>query len=1042
MEQSFASITSDILNYNKNILELLNKLETITTSTQQNVSVAFSDGNTDVLYNIPSIGYLISEIQRLDISLKSIYAMNGNDSYIQTSNSNTFRKIILVNLNTEPKNIGSLNQISTFVKSNNSFFDGLLDPLLSVNISLKDKIGTAIRKVLVRRYIIDFDKDSNGEFTVASNNAISSFDSLYKSKNNIGYSDFINWYKTIGGVYNPNEPYYDENMLDISPNRLLYNGYFSVKQIEVDDINKKVWYFLDKLTYYNNIDNSTLTLKIDDELLLNKEFSNSRYKVVEISYANSLPMVRFQQIEGIEEIPVLTSALKINSIVDYTQNVNVSIGYDERCIIFVKAFDTNSNILSSDWSLGTGFYTSDLNLLSDDSENGKNMNIFYSETVNDYSKVLSDLVSRKKPVALGVKPNAPILTTDNFKVVQINKHITDSIDIRELNNKYSYQKQLQSEIKQLSVTINDKKKSDNVSVADISKIINLRDAKNLTYQTVIGETLNISKTISKLDPPIYHVRGFWNFPNIIKEQEIVKFEIQYKSISSDLSENTNLTIKLDSANAVYSNWTTVNSDVRKRVYDKSNNTFTWQIQDVSDADTPNINQLDIPIKKGETLLIRIRSISEVGYPDSILESDWSNIIEVKFPDNLSNVLDDSEFILKAASQEELVVNMKNELNDVITHVDNSVVIGNTTFYHTPDKILSGFKDMNSIDMSLFDYLKQLTNEITSLKEQINKTLGILTISIFRGNVETIINSDVENTFTIECEDYLTKYVGDANGKSGRIYDNTIYTIKDFSLRIKNSSADSPLSLLTTRSNTYNSFYSPDVPQNFWVNERDELQFVNSSGKTNCQINNQFLWQVNYVEQTETTTVRTASDIKNDFISMNNNSLVDVLSSTEYNLGYNTNTLLSFNSYNNSLIDYEKWSEKTPSIVSNNKLLTTIHPVVQNLEYLIDRSSEMNKIVKPQDYITIPINIYFKMNSINPDSGDGANYDYVNLNSLTTSVRHVKRVKFYLENKAENKAFIFTIKFNINRNKVSVGRFISEPSLYQPSGDVFAIGKNN
>lgn len=1040
MEQSFASITSDIINYNKNILELLNKLETITNSAQSSVSVSFSDGKTDILYNIPTIGYLTSEIQRLDSSLKSIYSIDGNESYIQTSNSNLFRKIILVNLNKEPKNISSLNQITSFVKSNNSFFDGLLDPLLSVSISLKDKIGTEIRKVLVRRYIIDFDKDVNGNYTTAATNAISSFDSFYKSKVNIGYNDFINWYKTIGGVYNPNEPYYDETLLDVSPNRLLYNGYFSVKQVQVDDINKKIWYYLDKLSYYNNIDGSTLTLKVDDELLLNKEFSNSRYKVVEISYANTLPMVRFQQVEGIEEIPVLTSALKINSVIDYTQTVNVSIGYDERCIIFIKAFDTNSNILSSDWSLGTGFYTNDLNLTSGDSENGKNMTIFYSETVNDYGKVLSDLVSRKKPVALGVKPNAPILTDTNFKVVQINKHVTDSVDIKELNKKYSYQKQLQSEIKQLTTTINDRKKIDGVGTADISKIINLRDAKNLTYQTVIGETLNISKTISKIDAPIYHVRGFWNFPSIIKEQEIVKFQIQYKSISSDLSENTNLTIKLDDSNAIYSNWTTINSDVRKRIYNKSANTFTWEIQDVSDADTPNINQLDIPIKKGETLLIRIKSISEVGFPDSILESDWSNTIEVKFPDNLSNVLDDSEFILKAATQEELVVNMKNELQEVITHVDDGVTIGNTVFLHKTDKILSGFKDANSIDMSLFDFLKQLTNEIATLKEQINKTLGILTVSIFRGNVETIINSDVENTFTIECEDYLTKYVGDANGKSGRIYDNTIYTIKDFSLRIKNSSVDSPLSLLTNRNNTYNGFYSSDVPQNFWVNERDELQFINSTGKTNCQINNQFLWQVNYVEKTETTIVKTSADIKNDFISMNDNSLVGVLSSIEYNLGYNTNTLLSFNSYNNSLIDYDKWCEKTPSIVSNNKLLTTIHPVVQNLEYLIDRSSEMNKIVKPQDYITIPINIYFKMNSINPNSGDGLNYDYINLNNVTTSVRHVKRIKFYLENKAENKAFIFTIKFNINRNKVSVGRFISEPSLYQPSGDVFAIAK--
>jgi hypothetical protein len=42
---------------------------------------------------------------------------------------------------------------------------------------------------------------------------------------------------------------------------------------------------------------------------------------------------------------------------------------------------------------------------------------------------------------------------------------------------------------------------------------------------------------------------------------------------------------------------------------------------------------------------------------------------------------------------------------------------------------------------------------------------------------------------------------------------------------------------------------------------------------------------------------------------------------------------------------------------------------------------------------------------------------VNFNNAKETVKHIKKVKFALENEAENKPFTFTIKFNINRNKV-------------------------
>ena len=57
-----------------------------------------------------------------------------------------------------------------------------------------------------------------------------------------------------------------------------------------------------------------------------------------------------------------------------------------------------------------------------------------------------------------------------------------------------------------------------------------------------------------------------------------------------------------------------------------------------------------------------------------------------------------------------------------------------------------------------------------------------------------------------------------------------------------------------------------------------------------------------------------------------------------------------------------------------------------------------------------------MNSLD-STQSGNNYEYINLNFQKKTVRHIKKVKFFLENESENRPFTFSIKFNINRNSI-------------------------
>ena len=194
----------------------------------------------------------------------------------------------------------------------------------------------------------------------------------------------------------------------------------------------------------------------------------------------------------------------------------------------------------------------------------------------------------------------------------------------------------------------------------------------------------------------------------------------------------------------------------------------------------------------------------------------------------------------------------------------------------------------------------------------------------------------------------------------------------------------------------------------------------SSGQTRTQLDNQYIWTVNYDSVLETSVTKLTENIGNIFTTNASNSITNVLSSNEYNIGYNETSILSFVGNNKSLLDPSKWLDTNVSVSSTAKLLTTIHPVVNNLETIVETNSEKVKTIDTGDVnsTVIPLNIYFKMNSLD-NNQPGLNYKYINLNSSRQTVKHIKKVKFFLENEAENRPFTFSIKFNINRSKVIV-----------------------
>lgn len=1043
IQSSFPKIADQIVTFNRNIIELLTKLNSLATTQESTVAVDIIDENgNQVQYQIPSNNNLKSEIDRLNNNINSLYAIDASGSMIQNTSLNQFKKVIAVDLNREPNQIPALNAVTTFGTSPNWFFDALMDPMVYIELDLSGKIEDNVRKCLTRRYIVEFAKDANGNFTNLGQSAITSFNNLFKNNDNIVIEEFENWHRTTPGIVEPLNPKIDEQIFDLQPNTLQFDGEFSVIRIQEDRINRKLFYVLNSLDYTEIESGAVRQLAIGDELFVNSPKTSTRYKIIEISQAESNPRIRVERIEGLEPIPVGISTLKIYSPVIYSKSLRVSVGFNERNVVFVKPMNTENNLMARRWSAGTGFFTNELVLVNGSEANGLTMDAFYEDYIYDYGAVLKDLVAKKTPNSLAGVPNTPSLSLENFKVVQINQHLTESPDSNQIKQKHNIQLNLKSEIDQLQsasinklkklkfakISTNDKKKQE-IEVKEINdKVL----AKQKQLSSLTQEIITLSKSPNIKTEPKFRVRGFWSIPESVatrgtKPQEVIQFRVQYRYVSKDGKEPPIQTYSLENqqSKAAFSNWTEFKTDLRKRGYDPSTGEYFWQIEDVESADTPNINQLDIPIQINEKVEVRVKSISEVGWPDSPVESEWSEIISVEFPDDLNNVLNENDFILQEATKDELKVNMATELSarGLDEHLQDQIVIDGRTYHHDTTKIVSGFKDSNGNTLDLFEYLKNLEEKVRALEEKIERAKGELQVIILRNNQEFVIANGSETVFNVECEDYLEKFTG-TGIPTGRVYENNIYVIKDFVIRIRNAASGSPLGLLSDKTYLQNSqVYNKSVPQTFWVNDKDELITSDVSGSSKTQINNQFIWQVNYDSVSEDTVTKISENIGNAFSTSTSeikNSLANNLASNEFNLGYNETTILNFVGNNKSLLEPTKWIDNTVSVSSTNRLLTSVHPVVQDLEKITETNFDKVKSISPGDKndIIVPINIYFKMNSLNTDQS-GLNYQYINLNSQNKTVKHIKKLKFLLENEAENRPFTFSIKFNINRNKVIV-----------------------
>lgn len=824
---SMTQFLQQLLRIQRNSMEIVGKLTEITKSDAETVFIDLEDQyGTTQKYELPTIGALKNEISRIDNNFNMLIGQNGETVTVRLADG-TFRKVMQTSLFKEPERIGTLLVPSTFNQKNNWFFESFLNPLLYISFDITNYVEYNTQQVSYKRIILNTETDEIKQY----------FDNSLKGRNDIDYDTLLKDLSLRGITY-----FVDEDIVSLPVSIARYSGSFDVisyrdemittTKVTGETIQEKVRkYVLNALAYSDNLQNykNTVLLKAGDKLEVGL---STRYEIVSVDSSDNTVILK--KTSGTESVPTGVGVLKIAVDSFSIKEVQINISFDERQIIFIKAIDRDTNLTTRDFSPGVAFYTNELTIST--SLGSKTLEQFYKQEVLDFGASMMMLAKEGAiPAIYGETPDSPRLDSTNFKVVEVNTQKSDTKSIDDLKKKISQKNTISSELAQLQSAIDNKRQEFNTTKFNsdterqavqnqLENLIRQKTASSNLYASIVADLSSIAKNKpAELDQPKYRVRGFFPIPSAktslrTLNQEVIQFIVSYRYLRKDGTAVGTEQIDFvdnngEKVRGYFSNWNEIQSKTRTKVYDETLGIYVWKNESVDNGDTINVNQVDIAISKGEQVELRVKSVSEAGWPNNPLMSDWSTSIVIPFPEELGT---DDEVLeaLTSAALEETRVNFNQDLatRGIDSHVSSSFVQKDKYYAHSTSVISSGFFNSDGSIVNLYEKLVAMDNEIATLRSIIEKAKGKLSVYIVDPNGEkyTVANNSMIDLFAGYYSD-IVKTLPVAQQKGAII--NAVYKL------VIQNTAVSPLQLVSL----FPGGLDQDLPDSSLITNNDDYK---------------------------------------------------------------------------------------------------------------------------------------------------------------------------------------------------------------------------
>lgn len=758
-KNSLESLLGDMIRLENNSVTLLSKLMEVQTAKDESITIELTnrDGSTSS-YTVQSMSYLKSQIERISKTLDNITGLNSKSVAIKDSQGNT-RMIFAAQMATEPAPIEAVSKPLFFFKKNNKIVDKLLNPIPYVKFDLTGKVDQTIQRVAIRKVILKLDTVDN----------INYFNSNFNGTN-VAYEDLLSNLEIQGISYEE----YDE-IVDLPPRLAKYSGSFNVvktRKGEVTDVigatsvrKSKIFYQLNTLLYKDLENNkSDVILKKDNIMIVNSDIKDTRYVIDSVDPStNEISLILK---EGNRAVTPGVGKLLIDPGVINTTFLEVGVNIDEYVVVFFKPLNPTQNVVNQDWGIGIGLYSSEL-VDFDDQKNNTQLKSFYSTFIKDIGKA-AEAVTKDNiiPLSDAIKPDKPVLNAFDFQVMQINTHLQDNQSIDELKKKFAQKNTVNKDIERIDFALEGVKlklstenfknqnEKDNLKKTR-DDLIASRSTKVSEYNSLISDIVARTRTINDFKPK-YRVRGHVSLPgskytdpvNLVGQQDVCQVIYEYRFLRKDktspVSESQEITgPDGEKKKATFSRWERIESKRRERTIaeptatDQLASTVAnaslsaikkpeWVEENENDPDSISINQIETPISPDESVEIRVRFVSEAGFP--FMQSDWSDSIIMEFPEELK---DQVQFISSEANDEAVRAKFLQELNALFLpqHLATQQSVGDLFFAHTGEHVAGPYKTPENKPIHINQTVTELKTEIDALKAVISGDKGQIKISI-------------------------------------------------------------------------------------------------------------------------------------------------------------------------------------------------------------------------------------------------------------------------------------------------------------------------
>ena len=782
-----------------NMLTALNQ-SLLTNSSEITVTVADTD-DVESTIRIPSFLYLENKLEELSNNFGTLFNMpKSGEAWFTSQNgssSNTYR-MNMVRTNTampEPDLTQSTGKTS--IKTNNILKD-LVSPktFIRYNINnLFDGIGT--QSVEMKKFIFF----NEGLFDTLSSMKIDSYRELEEKL--FGYKVGIDY-----DVY--------ESELKLPVRQDTVTSEFKILEVMKDfytqsSSNTDLFIDLkvDTLQYFDTEDSSIVYYINKGDKLVYKD-TNVEFEVYNITeLSDGTSVLTLKETNGHAKIVSIQDDISsilyiINNTYKKYHYIDVPLEENPKiCICLAVVY----NGIRSHWSAPEFLDLSVIqmtdmagNLLKD--ENGNVLS--YIDYYNKYCNNIGDLIagissaaypqlSNFTPAQLAKLQSSDIadlhlsvnetLSPETVKVVPINKHLTDDATNEEMVKLHDQKNELSAKLATLQSNID----------ATNNKIINTDFSQDTstsqqTLQTQLTEyytertllTKQFNSLVDTLNAKIaalnavqdkvkYRLRGITSVDGLENEiksigasdkVELIGMEVYYKYKSVNKDTTTLTVINSDT----FSEWNIQRPCQRDRflLFSSDNSSFVTEYEDYNTAsNTPKWNQIDIPIKNGEDVVLKIRYIYNIGQPFITLYTPWSDEQTFTFPDEYKEDIKVSTIIDQNADDSISARFSQKLINDGYdTHISDKITSADNTFFHSPDHIYSGFNTSENNLLSLKEKLQLMMDDINKYKEILDDKLKAkYTVSINVDGNDMPVSPGVKNKVNIyNTDDVSTKYI--------------------------------------------------------------------------------------------------------------------------------------------------------------------------------------------------------------------------------------------------------------------------------------------